>query len=186
MGRSFSTVPSPFTSFFDISSSIPVVYTLTGNLATSINRLRHFNCLPLGIVSNSTAPAILTFYGVESIDSNLQLYDAYLQTFTPLANGTSLRVPGSTQNRFYLVTSINEETTSDTDIQILPVPGGVRVTTIGGEPLTQVSVYDTAGRIIEHGGTGQSECSLSLPKGVYAVKAETANRHQVKMVMVGQ
>ena len=170
----------------DISSAIPVVYTLTGQLATSINRLRHFNVLPLGIISNSTDPAILTFNGVESIGSDLQLYDAYLQTFTPLKSGTSVRVPGSTQDRYYLVTSIEEETVAESDIQIAPVPGGVHVTSVTGDPLTQVFAYDISGRRVAHASLDKTECSLSLPKGAYTIKAETANRQEVKKVMVTQ
>ncbi len=170
----------------DISSDIPVVYTLTGCLATSINHLRHFNSLPLGIISNSTDAATLTFYGVESIDSNLQLYDAYLQTFTPLVSGISVRVPGSTQNRFFLVTSIGEEAVAESSIQILPVQGGVQVTSVTGEPLTQVFAYDMAGRIVARADVGQPECLLSLPKGAYAVKAETLSHQQTKKVIVDQ
>ena len=170
----------------DISSAIPVVYTLTGQLATSINRLHNFSCLPLGIISNSTDYAILTFNGVESLGSDLQLYDAYLQTFTPIVNGTSVRVPGSTQNRYYLVTSIEEETVADSDIQIAPVPGGVHVTSVTTDPLTQVFAYDISGRRVAHANLDKSECSLSLPKGAYTIKAETANLQEVKKVMVTQ
>ena len=170
----------------DISSAIPVVYTLTGQLATSINRLHNFSCLPLGIISNSTDYAILTFNGVESLGSDLQLYDAYLQTFTPIVNGTSVRVPGSTQNRYYLVTSIDEETVAECDIQIAPVPGGVHVTSVTSDPLTQVFAYDISGRRVAHTNLDKSECSLSLPKGAYTIKAETANLQEVKKVMVTQ
>ena len=163
-----------------------MVYTLTGQLATSINRLHNFSCLPLGIISNSTDYAILTFNGVESLGSDLQLYDAYLQTFTPIVNGTSVRVPGSTQNRYYLVTSIDEETVGECDIQIAPVPGGVHVTSVTSDPLTQVFAYDISGRRVAHANLDKSECSLSLPKGAYTIKAETANLQEVKKVMVTQ
>ena len=169
-----------------ISSAIPVVYTLTGQLTTSINRLRHFSCLPLGVVSNSTDPATLTFNGVESLGRDLQLYDAYLQTFAPLKSGTSVRVPGSTHNRYYLVTSIDEETVAESDIQIAPVAGGVHVTSVTSDPLTQVFVYDISGRRVAHANLDRTECSLTLPKGAYTVKAETANIQQVKKVMVTQ
>ena len=153
-------------------------------MATSINRLRHFNSLPLGIISNSTDAATLTFYGVESIDSDLQLYDAYLQTFTPLSSGTSVRVPGSTQNRYFLVTSIDEESLAESDIQIEPVLGGVHISTVSSDPLTQVFVYDISGRRVAHADVGQTSCTLSLPKGAYTVKAESTSNQRVKKVIV--
>lgn len=168
----------------DISSPIPVVYTLTGQLATSINSLHHFNVLPLGIISNSTDPATLTFNGVESLNSDVQLYDAYLQTFTQLVSGTSVRVPGSTQNRYFLVTSIDEESLAESDIQIEPVLGGVHISTVSSDPLTQVFVYDISGRRVAHADVGQTSCTLSLPKGAYTVKAESTSNQRVKKVIV--
>ena len=168
----------------DISSPIPVVYTLTGQLATSINSLHHFNVLPLGIISNSTDPATLTFNGVESLNSDVQLYDAYLQTFTQVVSGTSVRVPGSTQNRYFLVTSIDEESLAESDIQIEPVLGGVHISSVSSDLLTQVFVYDISGRRVAHADVGQTSCTLSLPKGAYTVKAESTSNQRVKKVMV--
>ena len=166
----------------DISSAIPVVYTLTGQLATSINHLNHFRSLPLGIISNSTDPAILTFYGVESIDSDLQLYDAYLKTFTPLVNGSSVRVPGSTQNRFYLVSAKALETFNDNDIEIVKEGGIVYVSSTNGQPLTRVTAYDLGGRILHSSEPATTNYRFSLPEGINLVKAETEAGQRVKKI----
>ncbi|MBO4810533.1 MAG: hypothetical protein J5552_03085 [Prevotella sp.] len=166
----------------DISSAIPVVYTLTGCLATSINHLNHFRSLPLGIISNSTDPATLTFYGVESVGSDLQLYDAYLQTFTPLVNGSSVRVPGSTQNRFFIVTSDAVETFNESDIQIVKEGGIVYVYSNNGQPLTRVTAYDLGGRILHSSEPAAPTYRFTLPAGINLVKAETELGQQVKKI----
>ena len=166
----------------DISSAIPVVYTLTGCLATSINHLNHFRSLPLGIISNSTDPATLTFYGVESVGSDLQLYDAYLQTFTPLVSGSSVRVPGSTQNRFFIVTSDAVETFNESDIQIVKEGGIVYVYSTNGQPLTRVTAYDLGGRILHSSEPAAPTYRFTLPAGINLVKAETELGQQVKKI----
>ena len=93
----------------DISSKIPVIYTLTGRLATSINRIHDFMVLPIGIESNSDKPATVTFQGVENLGDSLMLYDAKTEELLPLKSGTKKQMPGRTQNRFFIVKGSNLE-----------------------------------------------------------------------------
>ncbi len=167
-----------------ISSDIPVVYTLTGRLATSINRLHDFKVLPIGIESNSTEPAILTFEGVENVGEDLQLYDAYLQTLTPLKSGVKVRVPGSTQNRFFIVTEMTESAKAECDIQIQPHAVGAKVISTSGEPLTHVWVYDMGGRLIFEDNPGFADYTIELQKGVYVIKATNGESQNTKKIMV--
>ncbi len=168
----------------DITSSIPVVYTLTGRLATSINRLNHFNSLPLGIESGSNDPAILTFNGVESIGTDVQLYDALQKTIIPLKDGLQVRVPGATQNRYFLITGLADEAIAESSIQMMPDKGGVRVLSTSGEPISSILIYDIAGRLVMRSTPGLADCWLSLHRGVYAVKAATDNCQQLKKIIV--
>lgn len=167
-----------------ISSDIPVVYTLTGRLATSINRLHDFKVLPIGIESNSTEPAILTFEGVENVGEGLQLYDAFLQTLTPLKSGVKVRVPGSTQNRFFIVTEMTESAKAECDIQIQPHAVGAKVISTSGEPLTHVWVYDMGGRLIFEDNPGFADYTIELQKGVYVIKATNGESQNTKKIMV--
>ena len=75
---------------------------------------------------------------------------------------------------------------AESNIQIVPMQGGIQVTSVTGEPLTQVFAYDMAGRIVVRADINKPECSLRLLKGAYTVKAETENHHQVKKVIVEQ
>ncbi len=167
-----------------ITADIPVVYTLCGRLATSINRLHDFSSLPVGIESNSTDVAAITFSGVENLGHNPQLYDAYLQTLTPLTDDSRLYLPGSTQNRYFIVTGDIETAVAESNIMIQPLAGGVRILSTTGEPLTRVSVYDTSGRLIHSGSPLVTDYTIDLPNGIAIVKASTGKCTNTKKILI--
>ncbi|MBR5052095.1 MAG: T9SS type A sorting domain-containing protein, partial [Bacteroidaceae bacterium] len=165
----------------DISSNIPVVYTLTGRLATSINRLHDFLVLPIGIESNSDEPATVTFQGVESLGDSLMLYDAKIDEAVPIYSGMSTRMPGRTQNRFFIVQASSiQRAIAESSLQIYGENGIVVVTSTTGQPITEVDVYDVGGRRVYSAKPDFSEHRFRMPKGVYVVSAKTADLKQVK------
>ena len=165
----------------DISSSIPVVYTLTGRLATSINRIHDFMVLPIGIESNSDEPATVTFQGVESLGDSLMLYDAKTDEAVPLYSGMSTRMPGRTQNRFFIVQASSiQRAIAESSLQIYGEDGIVVVTSTTGQPITEVNVFDVGGRRVYSAKPDFSEHRFRMPKGVYVVTAKTDALRQVK------
>ena len=168
-----------------LAADIPVVYTVTGRLATSVNRLNSFTCLPLGVESNSEEYCTLTFTGVDNLSTlrstsgrsqgeNSQLYDAYLETLTPISEGLQVRVPGQTQNRFFIVCGTPSVGVSESNIQIYDEGGMVHVLSTTTAPLTSVRAYDTAGRLVYSDAPNKAEYSFRLPKGVYIIEGLTA------------
>lgn len=168
-----------------ITNDIPVVYTLCGRLATSINRLHDFKMLPIGIESNSNAPCTLTFQGVEALGDSISFYDAVEQKLTPLESGMQFAVSGQTQNRYYLVRSLNQEKAAEeTHLQIFTKGMVATVIASTQEPITSVRCYDTAGRLIHTASPQTSEYSFGLPRtGIYIIEAETENDRKTKKVM---
>lgn len=168
-----------------VSSSMPTVYTLCGRLATTINSIHDFVCLPLGVESASDAPCTLTFQGVEALGDSVAFYDAVEQKLTPLQSGMQFTVSGQTQNRYYLVRSLNmEEAATETHLQIFTK--GIVATVIAStqEPITSVRCYDTAGRLVHTANPQTEEYSFTLPRvGIYIIEAETENDRKVKKVM---
>ncbi|MBQ9232035.1 MAG: hypothetical protein IJ190_12805 [Prevotella sp.] len=167
-----------------VTNDIPVVYTLTGRLATSVNRLHDFRSLPIGIESNSYDAVTLTFTGVETLGQELRLYDALEQQITPLKEGSKVRVPGSTQNRYYIVTGPLEEAVAESNIQVIPHVGGARVLSTTTAPLTYVAAYDLGGRLLYRANPGVANYEVPLPKGVAVVKAATEKCQVTKKVLV--
>ena len=164
---------------------VPMVYTLCGRLATTINSIHDFRSLPLGVESASNAPCTLTFQGVETLGDSIGFYDAVEQKLTPLQSGMQFTVSGQTQNRYYLVRSLNmEEAATETHLQIFTK--GIVATVIAStqEPITSVRCYDTAGRLLHTANPQTEEYSFTLPRvGIYIIEAETENDRKVKKVM---
>ncbi|MCR4809947.1 MAG: T9SS type A sorting domain-containing protein [Prevotella sp.] len=167
----------------DISSNIPVIYTLTGRLATSINRIHDFMVLPIGIESNSDEPATVTFQGVEMLGDSLMLYDAKTGEAVPLHSGFTTRMPGRTQNRFFIVQGSSlKEALAESNLQIFGEDGIIIVTSTTGQPITDVRVYDAGGRQVYVAAPGRNEHRFRLSKGIYVVKANTEDARQVKKI----
>ncbi len=169
-----------------ITNNIPVVYTLCGRLATSINRLHDFNVLPIGIESNSYKMVTLTFNGVEQLGDSVAFYDAVKKELTPLKSGMQFQVSGQTQNRYYLVhTLVQEEAAIETHLQIFTSGLTAKVIASTEEPIASVRCFDTSGRLVHSAKPQTQEYSFSLPKaGVYIIEAQTEKDHKTKKVIL--
>ncbi|MBO4810148.1 MAG: hypothetical protein J5552_01130 [Prevotella sp.] len=154
---------------------VPTVYTLCGRLATTINSIHEFRCLPVGVESNSSAPCTLTFEGVEHLGDSVAFYDAVERTLTPLKSGMKFKVSGQTQNRYYLVRSLNlEEAAVETHLQIFTEGLTAKVIASTQEPLTSVRCYDTGGRLVHAAQPQTPDYSFTLASaGVYIIEAQT-------------
>ena len=163
----------------------PTVYTLCGRLATTINSIRDFRSLAVGVESTSDAPCTLTFEGVELLGDSVSFYDAVEKKLTPLESGMQFEVSGQTQNRYYLVRSLDKkEAAEETHLQIFTEGLTAKVIASTAEPILSLRCFDTGGRLIHKANPQMPEYSFSLPiAGVYIIEAETENDHKVKKVM---
>jgi len=187
-GASNDFLPSEDTETFiciDDQKQVPTVYTLCGRLATTINSIHDFRSLPIGVESNSDALCTLTFKGVEMLGDSISFYDALEQKLTPLESGMKVTVSGQTQNRYYIVRSLNQkEVAEETHLQIFTEGLTAKVIASTAEPITDVRCFDTAGRLIHSANPQTTEYSFSLPaKGIYIIEAQTDNdRKTVKLM----
>lgn len=191
MKRSYASddfMPEEDTELFttDDLKNVPTVYTLCGRLATTINSIRDFRSLPLGVESASDAPCVLTFQGVETLGDSVAFYDAVEQKLTPLESGMQFSVSGQTQNRYYLVRTLNLlEAKEETHLQIFAEGLMAKVIASTEEPITSVSCYDASGRLVYTAKPDAREHSFKLPdNGVYIIEAQTDNDRKTKKVMV--
>ncbi len=163
----------------------PTVYTLCGRLATTINSIHDFRSLPVGVESTSDAPCTLTFQGVELLGDSVAFYDAVKQELTPLESGMQFAVSGQTQNRYYLVRSLDKkEAAEETHLQIFTEGMTAKVIASTAEPILNVRCFDTGGRLIHEATPQSQEYSFNLPMpGIYIIEAETANDNKTKKVL---
>ena len=187
-GASNDFLPEEDTEVFINSDfeNAPTVYTLCGRLATTINSIHDFRSLPIGVESTSDAPCTLTFRGVEMLGDSISFYDAVEQKLTPLESGMSFKVSGQTQNRYYLVRSLNlKDAAEETHLQIFTEGLKAKVIASTAEPITVVRCFDTAGRLICTASPQLPEYSFDLPRaGVYIIEAETEHDRKTRKVIV--
>ena len=187
-GASNDFLPSEDTETFITSDlkDVPTVYTLCGRLATTINSIRDFRSLPLGVESDSDAPCTLTFNGVELLGDSVAFYDAVEQKLTPLESGMQIAVSGQTQNRYYLVRSLDKKEAADeTHLQIFTEGLTAKVIASTAEPILSVRCFDTGGRLVHKASPQSPEYSFSIPiSGVYIIEAETENDHKTVKLIV--
>jgi hypothetical protein len=166
--------------------NVPTVYTLCGRLATTINSIHDFRVLPVGVESDSDAPCTLTFNGVEQLGDSLSFYDAKEQKLTPLKSGMTFEVSGQTQNRYFIVRSLDKQEAADeTHLLIFTEGLTAKVIASTAEPILSVRCYDTGGRLIHKANPQSQEYSFSLPmSGIYIIEAETENDHKTRKVLV--
>ena len=165
--------------------NIPTVYTLCGRLATTINSIHDFRCLPLGVESASDASCTLTFRGVETLGDSIAIYDAVEQTLTPLESGAQMTISGQTQNRYYIVKGLNlREAAEETHLQIFAKGREVTVIASTQEPISSVRCFDTAGRLVYSANPQTVEHHFSLQSaGIYIIDAQTDNDRKTQKVM---
>ena len=187
-GASNDFLPEEDTEVFINSDLVnaPTVYTLCGRLATTINSIHDFRSLPIGVESTSDAPCTLTFRGVEMLGDSISFYDAVEQKLTPLESGMSFKVSGQTQNRYYLVRSLNlKDAAEETHLQIFTEGLKAKVIASTAEPITVVRCFDTGGRLIYTASPQLPEYSFDLPRaGVYIIEAETEHDRKTRKVIV--
>ena len=164
---------------------VPTVYTLCGRLATTINSIHDFRSLSIGVESDSDAPCVLTFQGVELLGDSIAFYDAVERKLTPLESGMQFTVSGQTQNRYYLVRGLKlEEAAQETHLQIFTEGRKVKVIASTEEPIVIVRCFDTAGRLLYSASPKKPEYEFCLPgSGVYIIEARTEKDRKTKKVM---
>lgn len=173
-------------------ADVPMVYTLAGTQASTINRRHTMFRVPLGILSNSDAPTRLTFMGLNEFNETLSLLDEQTGHVTPLTLNTgaktdsvSLEVSGNAVGRYYILSSA--EPTPD-DLASLTRPliqvdnQRLVITSSPAHPLTHVEVVDAAGRVLYQMKPFTSSLRLKLPQGIYVVEARTDEGKTVNKV----
>ncbi len=139
----------------------------------------------MGIESNSDKPVLVTFNGVEMLGDSLMLYDAENRLLTPLHSGCVTRMPGRTQNRFFIVSGGSDggQVPSPASLLISARGATVRVLSTTGDVITSVQVCDTGGRLVCTASPCTASYSFQLPAaGIYVVKAGTERVQQVKKI----
>ena len=172
------------------AGNAPQVYTVAGNTAVSVNQLKDAQRIPLGVTAADGSVVTLTFSGVAAV-KDAALYDAELQSETPLHEGYQLTVSGSSYGRYFLIGKGPGTTTGISDVETV---GNVSVSSIlprqivvtSDAELRSVSVWSVSGALLKKVTlNGDYTCTLNnVDSDVVVVRTETANGTQMTKLRV--
>ena len=157
----------------------PVVYTLAGNRAATVNSRRTIRRVGLGVAGSNPKEVTLTFSGMNSLREELSLLDVLTGETTPLCTGPdsiSVTVPGLTDNRFFLVSPANGEDIGEDDDALVSIKahhGRVTVTAAGTLLLDEVRAVATDGRVFHSATPNATEHKFRLAPGIYLISTRT-------------
>lgn len=172
------------------ADNAPQVYTVAGNTAVSVNQLKDAQRIPLGVTAADGSVVTLTFSGVAAV-KDAALYDAELQSETPLHEGYQLTVNGSSYGRYFLIGKGSGTTTGISDVEtddnvsvssILPR----QIVVTSDAELRSVSVWSVSGALLKKATlNGDYTCTLNnVDSDVVVVHTETANGTQMTKLRV--
>ena len=171
------------------ADNAPKVYTVAGNTAVSVNQLKDAQRIPLGVTAADGSVVTLTFSGVAAV-KDAAIYDAELQSETPLYEGYQLTVNGPSYGRYFLIghgsgTTGITETGADGNVSVSSiVPRQVVVTS--DTALRSVSVWSAGGALLKKvSPNGNFTCTLNgVDSGMVIVRTETESGSQVTKIRV--
>lgn len=171
------------------ADNAPKVYTVAGNTAVSVNQLKDAQRIPLGVTAADGSVVTLTFSGVAAV-KDAAIYDAELQSETPLYEGYQLTVNGPSYGRYFLIghgsgTTGITETGAEGNVGVSSiVPRQVVVTS--DTALRSVSVWSAGGALLKKvSPNGNFTCTLNgVDSGMVVVRTETESGSQVTKIRV--
>lgn len=168
-------------------SAAPKVYTVAGDKAVSVNRIRDMRCVPLGVFAGENSTVTLTFQGVDHL-KNACLYDARTSSRTSLYENFSLTVDGPSHGRYFIesdgdaVTGINEAQAEAVVNVSSVVPGQIVVTANAG--IRSVKVWSAEGMLLRTVAAQGNVCTVNgIDRGMVIVEV-TTSEPVVKKVLV--
>lgn len=158
-------------------AGVPMVYTVAGSTAVSVNQTDKMYGIPLGTYGGLTDEVALTFNGTESF-SDVALYDAVNHTEIPLSEGVSVRIKGNVGGRYYLragAPTRNEEI--ETSRTLIYTLGQNRIVVSSSSvPVEKIRICRINGSLVNEikANDFYREIHVSSP-GIYVVTVQTAD-----------
>lgn len=167
----------------DSELKIPMVYTVAGNCAAAVNKVKDMQNIPLGVYAEEDEEVEVTIEGMSQFVDSLYLHDALTGKSVLLDGDTyTLRVNGENHGR-YTITTKGGITVESNICVYSPSSNNLMIAASPSETLEQVRVFDMSGRMVENrADLGSSNCRLRIASGIYIVYAKTeAGETKVKV-----
>ncbi len=171
------------------SDSIPMVYTVAGDMAASVNRLHSLNVVPIGVFVADSCAYTLTFVGTYNLASPV-LYDALNDTETEITEGMTLSLKGASHGRYFIkTTGIEEhgieEAASEYSITAYS-PADRTIVVSSNAEIESVEIYSIGGTLEKKvSGNGSIACTIDgVDSGIAVVRARTSEGTFTRKIIV--
>ncbi|MCM1313398.1 MAG: T9SS type A sorting domain-containing protein [Roseburia sp.] len=156
----------------------PVLYTVAGAKAATVNRLNDVCYIPIGLSGGSNETIVeVTFSGMEALDKPLYLYDAATRSAELLSAGKPVELQPNVHGRYYMTTLLDLSDDYDATDAIRcysPAAGTIVCSASANDEITTVAVYNMDGRMVRKVKTdGSSVVNVTSEKGIYLVRIFT-------------
>lgn len=169
----------------------PLAYTVAGTTAASINVVSTTRRIPMGVFAADDEVTTLSFSGTATL-RNPRLYDAALQTETPLTDATTLSVSGASHGRYFIISDGAAPTgisgvdgDGATELSVYSVTSG-EVIVAASAPIGLVNVYSAGGALLKSvDAAGAKVCTVSgLPADVVVVRVALPGATEARKLKV--
>lgn len=170
----------------------PMVYTTAGDMAANINQVKDLQRIPLGLFAADNEVTNLTFRGVSTLREPT-LHDELEGTATPITEGMTLQIAGSSHGRYY-ITSLGggdgttgiEETTATEDAVEVSSPAHRQVVVTANSDIEGISIYSANGTLLRRvSPKGETTCTIDgVASGVAVVIVKTASNNETSKIII--
>lgn len=167
-------------------SDVPMVYTVAGGQAVSIDVRPEMSVVPFGVVCTDTEePVTVTLEGTGITDSQLYVLDAMTGEQTAVEEGVAFTIVPNDYGRYFLTSSCLQENMAKDqhDGLIIRVRNGVVTVTAHDELGTVRAVRLSGQTAYSQTGCGQ-RAEFSLQPGVYIIEATGATNNRNMKIIV--
>ncbi len=162
-------------------SDIPMVFTVAGSHALSIDRRSSVDMVPFA-VSSSTDEAVEITIDVDS----LYVYDALTNESVTIGDGSTVTVQPNDYGRYFLTsTKASPLTLSHGEgADVLISVRGRQVTVTASADLQQVRAFSVSGATVYQTSHPGTTCQFQLQQGTYVIETETLDGRKTMKVLV--
>ena len=168
-------------------SDVPMVFTVAGRQAVSIDVRPEIGIVPFGVSCGSSDELVeVTLSGADIAEGPLYVVDGVTGNITEVGEGSTFSVQPNDYGRYFLttrgdLTGIGETRTSGI---VVSVRGHEVTVKSGGEPLTAVRTLTAGGTTVNSLQPAEAQVSFQLQGGVYIIEAQTAEAKRTMKVIV--
>lgn len=157
--------------------SLARVYTVAGNVATTINTVPEIETTEIGLLADDNETTKLRFDGTGCINGAM-LYDALTQESTPLYDGMEYSIDGASSGRLYLTTGMFNREQLELNIEVSG--NTVTITAPADCHSLTANAYNTLGQLLVKRHTQGNSITFNLNKGVFIIEATGNGYNAVK------